>query len=113
MQNAVLQYMWFMAWWYSCNSEVHPLSTDSRLTCIATAVLDGATTSDVGRVEGITLDGVARVLPAFLDHELDDIHVDGGPEDGLQLLLGRLAQETLTALVGEEYLEGYGTRSSC
>ena len=46
-------------------------------------MLDGTTTSDVGRVEGITLDGVARVLPAFLDHELDDIHVDGCSEDGL------------------------------
>jgi len=75
-------------------------------------MFDGATTSDVCRVEGITLDGVARVLPAFLDHKFDDIHVDGGPEDGLQLLLGWLAKETLTALVGEEYLEGYGARSS-
>ena len=75
-------------------------------------MLDSATTSDVGRVEGIALDGVARVLPAFLNHELDDVYVDGGSEDGLQLLLGRLAQETLTALVGEEYLEGYGTKSS-
>ena len=75
-------------------------------------MLDGATTSDVGCVSWVTLDGVARVLPAFLDHELDDIHVDGGPEDGLQLLLGWFAQETLTALVGEEYLEGYETRSS-
>ena len=75
-------------------------------------MLDGAATSDVGRTEGTTLDGVARMLPAFLYHDLDDIHVDGGPEDGLQLLLGRLAQEPLTALVGEEYLEGYGTRLS-
>jgi len=75
-------------------------------------MLDGATTSDVSRVEGIALDGVARMLPALLDHELDDIHVDGGPEDGLQLLLGWFAQETLTALIGEEYLEGYGIKSS-
>ena len=75
-------------------------------------MLNGATASDVRRVEWITLDCVTRVLLAFLNHELDDIHVDGGPEDGLQLLLGWLAQETLTALVGEEYLEGYGTRSS-
>lgn len=46
-------------------------------------MLGGATTSDIGRVEGIALDGVARLLPAFLYHDLDDIHIDGGSEDGL------------------------------
>ena len=61
---------------------VHPLSTGPRLTCVATAMLDGTTASDVGCVEGITLDGVARVLPAFLYHEFDDIHIDGSSEDG-------------------------------
>jgi hypothetical protein len=46
-------------------------------------MLGGATTSDVGRVEGITLDGVARVLLASLYQDLDDIHVDGSSEDVL------------------------------
>lgn len=46
-------------------------------------MLDGATTGDVGRVERATLDGVTRVLLAFLDQDLDDVHVNGGSEDRL------------------------------
>lgn len=69
-------------------------------------MFDCSTAGDVGRVERITLNGIAGLLPAFLYHELDDIHVDGGSEDRLQLLLGRFAQDALAALIGEEYLEG-------
>ena len=63
------------------SSIIGPLA--QRLTYVATAMFGGATTGDVGRVEGIALDGVARLLPAFLYQELDDVHVDGGSEDGL------------------------------
>jgi len=59
-----------------------------RLTCVAAAMLGGTTTSDIGRVEGIAVEGIATLLLAFLYHVLDDIHVDGCSEDGLQLLLG-------------------------
>lgn len=82
-----------------------------RLTCIAAAMLGGATTSDVGRAGGTALDGSAGLQLASLDHELDDFVIDGGPENCLQLLLRRPTQEALVALVGEEYLECYGTRS--
>jgi hypothetical protein len=75
-------------------------------------MFDGATTSDVDRDGGVALDGIARLLLAFLYQELDDVHVDGGSEDGLQLLLGRFAQDTLATLVGVEYLEGCESRSS-
>lgn len=44
-------------------------------------MLGGTTASDVGRAEGITLDSIARMLLAFLYHELDDLHVNGGSED--------------------------------
>lgn len=54
-----------------------------RLTCVAAAMLDGATTRNVGRVAGIAMDGVARLFLASLYQELDDIHVDGGSEDVL------------------------------
>ena len=77
-----------------------------RLTRVAAAMLGGTTTGNIGRVEGITLESIARLLPAFVYHVLDDVHVDGCSEDGLQLLLGGFAQDTLAALVGEEYLEG-------
>ena len=50
-----------------------------------------ATTGDVGRAHGIALDGIARLLPAPLDHEFDDFHIDGSSKDGLQLLLRRFA----------------------
>ena len=46
-------------------------------------MLDGTTTSDIGRVEWIALDGITGMLPAFLYHELDDVHVDGCSEDSL------------------------------
>jgi hypothetical protein len=46
-------------------------------------MLDGTTASDIDRGEGITLDGIARLLLAPLYHELDDIHVDGCSEDSL------------------------------
>ena len=83
-----------------------------RLTCGATTMLGETTTSDIGRAGAIALDVVAGLILSFLDHELDDIHVDGGSEDCLQLLLGRFAQDSLVALIGEEYFESYETRSS-
>ena len=58
------------------------------------------------------MDGIARLFLASLYHELDNVHIDGGSEDGIQLLLGRLAQVALVTLVGEKYLESYETKSS-
>jgi len=46
-------------------------------------MLGGTATSDIGRIEGVALDGIARLLLASLYHELDDIHVDGCSEDSL------------------------------
>lgn len=74
-------------------------------------MLSGAATSDVGRAETM-LDGFAGLLLASLDHEFDDLHVDGGSENSLQLLLGRFTQDALVALVGKVYVECYETRSS-
>lgn len=65
----------------------------------------------VSHVEGVCGDGISRLLLALLYHVLDDIHVDRCSKDRLQLLFGRFAQETLAALVGEEYLKGYEARS--
>lgn len=65
--------------------------TAQRLTCITTAMLDNATTSDVGRAERTGLDGIAGLILALLDHELDNLHIDVGSEVIVQLLLGRLS----------------------
>jgi len=89
-----------------------PLAQRLTRSAGAAAVLRGATTGDVGRTERIALNGIARLLLAFLYQDIDDIHVDRCSEDVIQLLFGRLAQDTLTALVGEEYLEGCGTTST-
>jgi hypothetical protein len=75
-----------------------------RLTHAAAAMLGETATSDVGGSEG-SLDAFAGLFPSFLDHLLDDLYVHGCPEDSLQLLLRRFAQESLVTLVGEECLK--------
>lgn len=70
-------------------------------------MLDDAATSDIGRAGRSVLGGFAGLLLASLDHELDDIHIDRGSENILQLLVGRFAQNALLALVGEVYMECY------
>lgn len=74
-------------------------------------MIDDATTSDVGRAERTVLDGFAGLLLAFPDHDVDNVDIFGGSENGLQLLLGRFTQDALVTLVREVHVECYEKRS--
>jgi hypothetical protein len=74
-------------------------------------MLDGATTGDVCRAGRIVQGCFARLL-AFLNYELDNLLNVRGLENSIQLLLGRMTQDALLALVGEKYLERYKPRSN-